>query len=92
VLSSRSAADVSPEVVDAGVRDLEALLQHHGLAVDFWRLGPCLYSVAGRKLHVRAVHGQLLLRIGAGYEDAMEAIGKMRASASGAPCQALDRP
>jgi hypothetical protein len=46
------------------------------------RVGTFTYSAAGRKLHVRILNGNLLVRTGGGYQDLLDALGKLPAVSS----------
>lgn len=45
-----------------------------------YRLGPLTYSMAGRKLRLRMVNGNLLVRTGGGCVDLLMALGKLPTS------------
>jgi hypothetical protein len=49
------------------------------------RVGTFTYSAAGRKLHVRILNGNLLVRTGGGYQDLLDALGKLPAPSSSTP-------
>lgn len=57
-------------------------LQQHGVALSLERVGTFTYSAAGRKLHVRMLNGNLLVRTGGGYQDLLDALGKLPAPTS----------
>lgn len=46
------------------------------------RVSTFTYSAAGRKLHVRILNGNLLVRTGGGYQDLLDALGKLPAPSS----------
>jgi hypothetical protein len=48
------------------------------------RLGPYLYSAAGRKLNIRMLNNSLFVRRGGGYEDLLAALAKLPAASPAA--------
>lgn len=42
-----------------------------------------MYAAAGKRLHLREVNGQLLVRTGGGYEELLCALAKLPAAAGG---------
>ncbi|GBF90612.1 hypothetical protein Rsub_03184 [Raphidocelis subcapitata] len=63
--------------VDGAVGRLQAAFARNGLPLRFDRLGPCTYGVCGKRLNVRQVNGQLLVRMGGGYDDVTTALARL---------------
>ncbi|WIA20000.1 hypothetical protein OEZ85_005872 [Tetradesmus obliquus] len=74
--------DADSSQIDEAMGRLASALQAHGVNLELSRSGPSLYSAAGRKLRLRMLNGNLLVRTGGGHQDLLDALGKLPLSAA----------
>ena len=77
ILSSRSAVDNNPKVVDGMVKQLQSQLAMYGVHVPFQKTGSCQYSVNGQRLVFKNINEKLMVRCGGGYEGVLAYLEKV---------------